>query len=79
MDFSKFRKLERLPNPTEHPDESSELKAIVKVTMADYVPPYMTLRSRIDPLMFTADIKAADLARAESDDQVEAVSLSRPV
>jgi hypothetical protein len=58
---------------------TDRLEAIMKVKVADYVPPRVTVRARIDPRMFTGAFLAADLPALEADPNVEVVSLAHPL
>lgn len=53
-----------------------ELSVIVHVRKANYVPEWITLRSKITDLIFTADIKKGDLNKLEADEQVTSVSIN---
>jgi len=57
-------------------DASPELSVIVHVRKANYVPGWVTLRQKITDLIFTADIKKADLDKLETDEQVTSVSIN---
>lgn len=63
------------------PDLAPEeiVNAIVKVRRAEYVPPGVRLRARIDSRMFTASFAAGDLSRIESDPDVASVEISKPL
>jgi hypothetical protein len=53
-----------------------ELSVIVHVRKANYVPEWITLRSKITDLIFTADIKKVELNKLEADEQVTSVSIN---
>lgn len=53
-----------------------ELSVIVHVRKANYVPEWVSLRSKITDLIFTADINKADLNKLEADEQVSSVSIN---
>ena len=53
-----------------------ELSVIVYVRKANYVPEWISLRSKITDLIFTADINKADLNKLEADEQVSSVSIN---
>ena len=55
------------------------LEAIVKVSEPGYVPPGVTVRSRIDETMLTGEASASTLPALDSDPKVVSVSLSRPL
>lgn len=55
------------------------LTAIFKVKKHNYVPKRVKLRARVDGEMFTGEFTAGDLKAIESDQNVESVSVSRPL
>lgn len=60
-------------------DADGILRVIVKTLEPFYVPEGLRLRARIDDVMFTADLPAADLSRVEGDPGVASVSPSTTV
>jgi hypothetical protein len=53
------------------------VQAIVKVRKAGYVPPAVTLRTRIDEHLFTADVPASELPKLERNPQVVSVATNK--
>lgn len=53
-----------------------ELSVMVHVRKANYVPEWISVRSKITDLIFTADINKADLNKLEEDEQVSSVSIN---
>ncbi|RVU17791.1 hypothetical protein [Methylobacterium oryzihabitans] len=52
---------------------------IVRVSEPGYVPPGVTVRSRVDALLMTAEAPASHLTALDADPKVESVKLSRPL
>lgn len=76
--LDRLRKVESgsLPNrPTTDPEKVVEI--IVKVREADYVPPGVTPRARIDAFLFTCSVRAALLPILEQDPKVVAISINQ--
>ena len=63
----------------ESADRSNELSVIVKVSEGGYVPKAVSLRARIDPRMFTATVRHADLDTLNEDPLVLSVSTPKPL
>src|SRR5262249_55306551 len=61
------------PRPRE-PRGDTPLLAIVKVRRDGYVPPGVTVRARLGPTLFTAELPAATLAPLEADPLVESIA-----
>ncbi|MEH3144385.1 MAG: hypothetical protein PGN34_03325 [Methylobacterium frigidaeris] len=55
------------------------VEAIVRVSEPGYVPPSVRLRSRIDPLLMTAEMAPHNLSALDQDPKVESVSVARPL
>jgi hypothetical protein len=55
------------------------ISATVRVNVAGYVPRGLTLRARIDPTLFTADVPVARLPELEADSAVVAVQPALPL
>ena len=53
--------------------------AIVKVREPGYVPPGVTPRARLSPLLFTATLSAETLAQLERDPRVESIAPAEPL
>jgi hypothetical protein len=58
---------------------AGSVSATVRVGVAGYVPPGVTLRARIDPLLFTADVPVARLPDLEADAAVVSVQPALPL
>ena len=56
--------------------KSGKFSVIIKVNKADYVPEPVTLRSKINPFLFTADATSEAIAKLEKDKAVLSVSIS---
>jgi hypothetical protein len=56
---------------------NQELSVIVYVRSAKYVPRWISVRQKITDNIFTADIKEADLAKLEADEQITSVSINK--
>lgn len=55
----------------------ARLTAIIQVAEEGYVPPCVSLRSRIDDTMFTAELSSDRLEELDGDPKVKSVSVSR--
>lgn len=53
-----------------------EISVIVYVRSAKYVPKWISVREKITDNIFTADIREADLAKLEADEQITSVSIN---
>ena len=56
--------------------KNSKFSVIVKVNKADYVPGFLTLRSKISPFVFTANATGEMIERLEKDKLVVSVSIN---
>jgi len=54
-----------------------DVEAIIKVKEDGYVPPGVTVRSRIDATMLTGEASAGILGQLDDDPKVASVSISR--
>jgi hypothetical protein len=80
MKLDDLKKLEHESRPRQASvDDDAQISAIVKVRRPNYVPPGLTVRSRIDDLMFTASGRAGALRHLDDDPDVESVALPRPL
>jgi hypothetical protein len=78
MKLEDLRKLELSSRP--HAGAVSDdtlVSAIVKVREANYVPSGVTIRARIDEMMFTASCRADQLRELEGDPRVVSVALTQ--
>jgi hypothetical protein len=75
MDFSKLKRAPRSPEP----DDGQPVEAIIKVNQADYVPPQVKVRARIDDLMFTTRTTHGTVKLLRSDPKVVSVQESEPL
>ena len=78
VDFKSFKKLET-PAPSRQLGAQAEdlLTVLVKLRDGAVPPDYVSTRARITDGIFSAEIKAEDLARLEADPKVVSVSLSQ--
>lgn len=65
------------PGDPERLGPTGTVQVIVKVRKADYVPPAVTLRARIDEYLFTADVQADELPLVERDPQVVSLAANK--
>ena len=56
--------------------EQGQVRAIIKVLHAGHVPERVTLRSRIDPQVFTCEFDVSDLQRIAADPLVQSIAAS---
>jgi len=59
--------------------KSDVFSVIVKVNKADYIPAAVTLRSKMNSYMFTADATSEGIEVLEKDEAVSSVSISHPI
>jgi len=81
IDFKSLKKLESLPASVQaepHGDED-RLVVLIKVRQGADHPSYIVPRAKMGPDIFSAEIRAGDLSRIESDPAVETVSVSRQI
>lgn len=78
MDLSKVRKVEKssVPPGSNRPDDA-EVVATFKVREANYVPPGVCVRARIDDFMFTGRAPAAVIRQLDGDPKVESVAINQ--
>ena len=67
------------PQSSANAEADTEVSVIVKVREPNYVPEGMTIRSRINELIFTANAVLSVLAKAERDPLVESIGAPRPI
>jgi len=80
ISLDNFKKVEFTGTARPEPISADRtLTAIFKVTEADYVPPKVHVRARIDSMMFTGSFVAGDLWELESDQRVISLAISRPL
>lgn len=72
LELSSIGRLSSLPDDT-------VVNAIVKVREPSYVPEGLTVRARIDEMMFTATCRAGTLRRLEADPRVESFALAERI
>lgn len=79
VDFKSLKKLETLqPGAAARSFADDErLLVILQLRNGAATPDYVTQRSEIGSGMFTAEIKAGDLPKLQSDPAVESMSISR--
>jgi hypothetical protein len=78
IDFKSLKKLESLPASVQAGIGNDErLVVLVKLREGASRPSYIVPRAQMGPDIFSAEIRAVDLSRIESDAAVESVSLSR--
>jgi len=75
LEATAFRKVSINPADRSESDPSGAVAAIVKVARADYVPSGVSIRKRISPNIFTADILLGGLAALEEDPDIISISL----
>jgi hypothetical protein len=63
--------------PREAIPSSDPLEVVVKVRVAGYVPPAVTVRAQIDDHLFTALVRADQVSAIEQDPRVESVATSQ--
>jgi hypothetical protein len=59
--------------------KNDTFSVIVKVNKANYIPSPVTLRSKINSFMFTADATSEAIENLEKDAAVLSVSVSQPI
>jgi len=79
VDFKSLKKLESLPAFALAEPRSDDDRLVVLVKLRDGAtkPSYISPRAHIDSKLFSAEIRASDLARIESDPTIESVSISQ--
>lgn len=58
-------------------DPASRVSIIAKVRTADYTPTTVTLRTRLDPHLFTAECSLQELHRLADDPNVESIEVTQ--
>lgn len=81
MDLKLLRKLESLPASMQaQPRKDDEVMLVaIKMRAANVFPSNVVPRAKIGDRMFSAQVKAGDLAQLEADPAVESISISRSV
>jgi hypothetical protein len=81
MDLKSLRKLETLPSSAQAKPRGDDERVLVLVKLRDGAaqPSYVVPRARMGTGIFSAEVRAGDLSRLDSDPAVESMSLSRPL
>lgn len=79
MNFGDLKKVESSGARPVVSDRDALVTAIIRVNSPNYLPKGVSLRSKVGPFLFTAEFPAKQLEILESDANVEAVSISRPM
>lgn len=79
IDFKSLKKLESLPASAlaEPRGDDDRLVVLVKLREGATRPSYILPRANIGPEIFSAEIRASELPRIESDPTIESVSISQ--
>jgi hypothetical protein len=79
IDLKSLKKLESLPASAqaEVRGDDERMVVLVKLRKGATRPSYISPRSEISAQMFSAEIRAGDLAQLEADPAIESVSLAR--
>ena len=79
MDYKSLKKLETPPPSAQSKPKGDEelVLVLVKLRKGAARPAYISPRSEITEQLFSAEIRAGDLARLDADPAVESVSISR--
>ena len=75
IDLNNLKKVEFPSTP--FPPSSEQIKAIVKVKNANYVPEGVIVCAQIDPQIFTCELSTAQLIVLEKDPQVVSISTGK--
>jgi len=79
VDFKSLKKLESLPASAlaQPRGDDDRLVVLVKLRKGATKPSYISPRAHMGPQIFSAEIRASELARIESDPTIESVSISQ--
>lgn len=73
------RKLTKLKTQGKLPTKGDKFSVIIKVTKANYIPEPVTLRSKINSYIFTADATPKAIEQLEKDKSVSSVSINQSI
>ena len=67
----------KITGKTPSPDGELLFSVIVQVREPNYVPEWVSLRTRISSLFFTTDLKLSDITKLEADPEVVSVAINQ--
>lgn len=80
LSLSELHNLEHSPVILNQPTKPSQLLDVIfRVNKANYVPPGVAVRARIDAMVFTGTILAKDLEVIASDPNVRSIGPPKPM
>lgn len=74
-----FKELKIIESTNTIIDENSVVTFIIKVKQEHYEPKMLTVRTKINGFLFTAQCLAIDFPKIKNDSLVESVSLAQPL